>query len=210
MPRARKKPQALSSDTGTAAAFNLALSNRTGGAGGVMAREGSKGNAEPVRALGGKTRAQIEQKLGPVPGARSGSLYVEEAVEGDANGRKRRRQIHPLDKMLEKGLVTKNQYRGGMALASAWEATFQSPSRSLADPMVDTSSQPDKAIQIQMQQREKYTWLSRELPRESTKLCHHVCCEARFLRDGFSRNGREVMLHLEQLRIALDCLADEV
>lgn len=212
MPRARKQPQALT-DFGSDAAFPLPLQKRTGGAGGVDAVVMVSGRQEPMgpeRAVCSKTRKAIEEKLGPVPGARAGEIYVHEPVEGDANDRKRRRSLHPLDTMLSKGMVTKGQYRAGMALSVAWESVFRTPSRGPADPKVDTSSRPDTAVVIQTEQRERYTRLFGALPNDSRDVCFHVCCMGRFLRDGYSENSREMAVHREQLIMGLSILEEVV
>lgn len=220
MTKAKKKPSmpALpqgrwsSGDLGANVAFEVPPAVRTGAAGGYV-KEGGGDKAvsvyvDPLRKGLDAKRAKKVSDLEPLPGARASGSYKICDVKDDANGRRYRRAMHPLEVMHEKGLLTKRQCDAGLAFSSAWEATCRGPSSDLSRPRVDSSPKPDVSVTIQLERKARYTTLAKALPREGVKVCHHVCCEARFLRDGFSVNGQQVIRHLEMLRIALDCIAD--
>ncbi len=212
MPRARRKPAALSMtdavivgvsrnqdyDLGAPTHFRLRPECRTGGV--ALCRDLAASEAKVRRA------ARVAANR-PVPGARATRMLKREAVDGDVNGRQRVREMHPLQVMYKAGAVSLPECAAGMKLFEAWEETGRSPSVDLSQDRVDTSSNPaGTEDRIAMLQRFSRIW--RLLPVEGRDVCFHVCCEGRFLRDGFSRNSREMVAAVEVLRMALGVLAD--
>ncbi len=212
MPRARRKPAALSMtgavivgtsrnhdyDLGAPTHFGLRPESRTGGV--ALCRELAASEAKVRR----NARAVADR---PVPGARAPRVLKREAVDGDANGRQRVRELHPLQVMHKAGVVSVAECAAGMKLFEAWEETGRSPSMDMSQDRVDTSSNP-AGTENRIATLQRFSRIWRLLPVEARDVCFHVCCEGRFLRDGFSRDGHDAARHSEVLRMALGILAD--
>ena len=145
-----------------------------------------------------------------VAGARAAIKTVLEPLAGDANKRRRRREIHPLDVMEKKHMLTPWQADAGRKLLDAWEATMTTPSGDYADPRVDTTPNPEARTTALLVRQERFAKMRKAMPRESQGLVEHVVMQGRYLRDGFAKNARDTRIYLDQLRLALDVLADHL
>lgn len=145
-----------------------------------------------------------------VAGARAAIKSVMEPLVGDANKRKRRREIHPLDAMEKKHMLTPWQADAGRKLLDAWENTMTTPSGDYADPRVDTTPNPEARTTALLVKQERFAKMRKAMPRESQAVVEHVVMTGKYLRDGMAKNARQTALYLDQLRLALDVLADHL
>lgn len=193
MSKARKKPSMpLPFDGGSGRSFAIPAAHLTSAAnrcGQIVAGPGATGSVQVNGA-----RAREKSHLVP--------------VAGDANGRKQRRIIHPLDAMEKSGALSPWQAGAGRKLLDAWEATTCGPGRDLSDPRVDTTPNPDARTTALIVKQARFTDYRKHMPAESRRVVEHVVMDGRYLRDGLARNTRETLIMLEQLRVAMDCLAD--
>lgn len=218
MPRARKKPKKLEGvksvdkskpidgtvDHGVKTHFKMQVEHRTDGVAFLRAIDRMRTDDGELPA---KAKRLLEKAQIPVPGARASSQTENKDVEGDVNGRQLRRIVHPLEAMERKGLISRAEYTAGMRLSDAWEKTNLSPSKDLSEVRVDTSRSVGGA-EGGLAATQLLGNITRLLPNEARAVCHHVCCTQRFLRDGFSRNNREMAVHVEALRMGLAVVAD--
>lgn len=149
-------------------------------------------------------------RLAQVAGARASDASALRPVDGDANGRCQRVTLHPVEQMALRGMLTSWQAKAGMRLVLAFETTQRSPVAGVVAERVDGSPKPDARTTLQIEAMDRYVRLRRALPDESRDVVDHVCCKGLTLRQGLARNGREMAVRLEQLRIALDCLASHL
>jgi len=148
--------------------------------------------------------------MATAPGARAALDTKLVPIRGDANKRRQRRQIHPLDRMEAGGMLTPWQADAGRKLLDAWEATMTTPSGDYADPRVDTTPNPEARTTALLVKQERFAKMRKAMPRESQAIVEHVVMNGKYLRDGLARCGRETGVMLEQLRMALDVLADHL
>lgn len=141
-------------------------------------------------------------------GARARLRMVYEDVPEDGNGRRRRRQLHPIEDMFVRGVLTQAQRVAGLAVADAWEACQRTASRDLAEPRVDSSPKPDDRTVIQLEAQQRWARIARQIPRDGRAVVEHVCCEGRYLKDGVANGGKQMVGALDSLRAALDVLSE--
>lgn len=154
---------------------------------------------------GGRRLVARDHELREV-GARARLRTTCEPVPEDANGRRRRRIIHPIEDMHQRGVLDGRQRVAGLALADAWEACQRAPSVDLLQPRVDRTRRPDDRTVILLDAQHRYARLARQIPRDARAVIRHVCCEGRYLKDGFVRNGREMGNAVEILQMALSVM----
>ncbi|QDL92536.1 hypothetical protein FDP22_12545 [Paroceanicella profunda] len=139
-------------------------------------------------------------------GARARLRMITEPVPEDANGRRRRRVLHPIEDMYVRGILDKQQRAAGLALADAWEGCQTTPSADLSQPRVDSTPRPDARTIILLDAQHRYARLARQIPRDACAVVQHVCCDGRYLRDGFARNQWECGNAVEALKMALSVM----
>ncbi|WP_118138477.1 hypothetical protein [Oceanicella sp. SM1341] len=140
-------------------------------------------------------------------GARARLRMVTEPVPEDANGRRRRRVLHPVEDMFVRGILDKQQRAAGLALADAWEGCQRTPSVDLSQPRVDSSPRPDDRMMILLEAQDRYARLARQIPKEARAVVEHVCCEGRYLWDGCVTGGRSMSISVERLQMALSVIS---
>lgn len=218
MPRARKKPKKLQGlksvvelkqidgtvDHGVKTHFKIKVEHRTSGDAFVNAL-GEMRDCDGRLSIDGMT--MLRRASQPVPGARAVGANEVRPVEGDVNGRTYVQSVHPLEAMEKKGLISRAECTAGLRISKAWEKTQTSPSKDLSEDRVDTSRTVAGA-ENGLDAMRSFQNLMRVLPGDARSVCHHVCCTGRFLRDGFSRNNREMAVHVETLRMGLAVVAD--
>lgn len=193
MAKARKKPSMpMPFDGGSARRFAVPAAHLTS----VSNSEG-----QVVRGPGAPGMVSVK-------GARAAQPSKLLPVAGDANGRKQRRIIHPLDAMEKSGALNPWQAGAGYKLLDAWEATTCGPGRDLADPRVDSTPDPDARTTALIVKQARFADYRKHMPNESRRVVEHVVLNGRYLRCGLARDGHDMAVMLEQLRIALDMLAD--
>ncbi|MBL1435644.1 MAG: hypothetical protein COB08_005540 [Rhodobacteraceae bacterium] len=143
-----------------------------------------------------------------VPGARVAERSILLSVAGDVNNRQQRRHIHPLDAMEAKRLLNAWQAAAGRKLLDAWEATMTGPGCDLSQERVDSTSNPEARTTALIIKQARFADMRGGMPKESRAVVEHVVLNGKYLRCGLARNGDEMAVMLEQLRIALDVLAD--
>jgi hypothetical protein len=143
-------------------------------------------------------------------GARARLRVIAQPVPGDANGRRRRRAIHPLEDLHARGHITRGQCRAGLAVADAWDATQAMGSVDLTAPRVDVSTRPDDRAVALAERARRWAAISRAIPSDARAVVQHVCCDGRYLRDGFVGNARGTAAAVEALVMALAVLADKL
>lgn len=196
MPRARKKPSNLKSicDRRTPTAdYDLGA---------------PRGYSVPKSKLSVIKDAKEASKVVSIASGRSCHKSEVAPVKGDANGRKYRRSIHPLEQMHKKGQITRGQMLAGLRLSEAYEAQFKSPSRDYSQDRVDSTKMPDSGVIVSLSRQHAYISLENNLPRDSVSICRHVCCLSRYIRDGFAYDGYSAIVALEHLQMGLDVLSE--
>ncbi|MCF6271614.1 MAG: hypothetical protein L3J37_00270 [Rhodobacteraceae bacterium] len=193
MASARKKPSLPAPfDAGASRRFSVAacsLTSATDEQGRVVAGPRAKGRAV-------------------VNGARAAERSALFPLAGDANNRQQRRQIHPLDAMEAKCLLSSWQAQAGRKLLDAWEATMTGPGCDLSQERVDSTSNPEARTTALIIKQARFADMRANMPKESRAVVEHVVLNGKYLRCGLARDGHEMAVMLEQLRMALDMLAD--
>jgi len=193
MARARKKPSVPANfDGGAARRFKVAaasLTSTTDAQGRASAGPGATGTCV-------------------VNGARAAQKSALFPVAGDANNRQQRRQIHPLDAMEKSNVLSSWQVTAGKKLLDAWEATMTGPGCDLSQERIDSTPNPDARTTALIVKQARFAELRSNMPRESRAIVEHVVLNGKYLRCGLARDGHDASTMLEQLRIALDVLAD--
>ncbi|WP_118135179.1 hypothetical protein [Oceanicella sp. SM1341] len=139
-------------------------------------------------------------------GARARLRMITEPVPEDANGRRRRRVLHPVEDMYARGILDKQQRAAGLALADAWEACQRTPAADLSQPRVDSTPNPEARTVILLDAQHRYARLARQIPKDARSVVEHVCCDGRYLRDGCASGGKGLMVSTERLQMALSVL----
>ncbi|WP_118136410.1 hypothetical protein [Oceanicella sp. SM1341] len=158
----------------------------------------------------GATRIEPRDTEQREVGARARLRMVTEPVPEDANGRRRRRVLHPVEDMFVRGILDKQQRAAGLALADAWEGCQRTPTVDLSQPRVDSSPRPDDRMMILLEAQDRYARLARQIPEGARAVVEHVCCEGRYLRDGFLRQHRDVAKAVEELKMALSVVGERM
>lgn len=193
MARARKKPSLPAPfDDGANRQFSVAACNLT------------SATDDQGRAVAGP---RAEGRI-LVPGARVVERSILLSIAGDANNRQQRRQVHPLDAMEAKRLLNAWQAAAGRKLLDAWEATMTGPGCDLSQERVDSTFNPEARTTALIIKQARFADMRANMPKESRTVVEHVVLNGKYLRCGLARNGHEAAVMLEQLRMALDMLAD--
>lgn len=212
----RKKPSALTvpqfsnrsarsgpgDDHGAPSHFAIPIKHRTGGSHAAAFLADIKQTAPR------STRKRILGQLSaPVPGARAARRLATLPVDDDKNGRSYVRALHCLEVLHKRAAITKAEETAGLALSEAYEATLASSGTDYSRTRVDVSRRIAGA-EGKADVMRRFEDMIRIIPAESRAACRHVCIEGLALRDGFSRDGHDMRVHLGQLRAGLAALAD--
>jgi len=147
--------------------------------------------APPSRDDGDKG-ARVLDKDGREVGARAADVIEIEAVDDDANGRKRKRRVELIVVMLRNGTLTLRQARMAEVFRDAYEATETSPA---PGERIGGTKDPERATIVKL---DAWSWLARlegMLPPASKDVVRKVCRDGVSLPEGRARYGALWHLH---------------
>lgn len=148
----------------------------------------------------------VDHDHGPATAAQRAGTTTE-PVPQDANGRRRKRRLDPVQRAPLKDKLSVRQANAAIELTKAWEACMSSPP-AIQEVRVDRSPNPTANIAAQVDRASAFGRLYGVVPSDMRPVVAHVCLDCRGLRDGFSRSGQEAGMHAGMLMVALDLVAN--
>ncbi len=150
----------------------------------------------------------LQGDIGPQTAAQSAGASIRVRREDNGTETRYKRRSHALEVMFAAGKISERQREAGLALFKAYCITQMTGDAPFTKVYVDVSPNPANVALMQTERAQKFTELSRHIPKALRGPVWHVAIHNKHLRRGYSRNGNDAQVHTSMLQVALDLVAN--